>query len=332
MTNFYQVLGVSKNASISEIKKAYRKLALLHHPDKGGNTESFNQISTAYDVLSDDTKRKQYDNPFASFSGLHNAFRCTSDTNGFPESFSTFFANKTSENKKQRTSDTLHNAILSLEDMYIGKTCKFVISRRVSCGDCSGKGGWGEKTENCLGCDGKGTRISLNSNFVSRTVCIRCRGEKYRTTFTKVCSTCKSSGVTKDRVVKEAVFPPGVCEGHKIVMKGMSDEIQGHECGDVVVTAVGKKHKIYSRKGDDLFCEVSINLRQCLTGFAVEIFHLDGRKINLVRDGVTPPGHVLKVEKEGIPKGCGNLFVTIKVCFPERLPQEFIEHVVNSKI
>ena len=353
MQDHYETLGVPRNASASDIKKAYRKLALKHHPDKGGDANQFKNITDAYEILSDETKRKQYDNPMAGFS----AFRGFSPFPGFstfpfpggggvpvgdhgiPDAFAHIFtpgasmhrpANPSSSQEtsdQEKTPDITHIVNLSLEDMYVGKTCKFGVSRKVCCKSCDGKGGWGEKIENCIGCDGKGSRITINSNLVSRTICMKCHGKRTKTSFTKICQNCKSLGVTKERIIKEAVFPAGVCHGHKIVMKEISDEVPGKKCGDIIVTAEEKKHKIYSRKKNDLYCEISINLRQCLTGFTVEMFHLDGRKIELVREGITPPGHVLRVEKEGIPKGCGNLFVTINVSFPEKLPQELIDHI-----
>lgn len=347
----YKTLGVTKNASQTEIKKAYRKLALKHHPDKGGNPDDFKKITDAYDVLSDDIKRKQYDNPmqgfqnFQGFEGFQGFMFPGFSTrvrprNGeaVPDAFAHIFHSNSRAPKESsepspprgKTPDITHTVDLSLEDMYSGKTCKFGVSRKVCCKICNGKGGWGEKNDDCIGCDGKGTRMTMNSNFVSRKICMQCHGNKKKKSFTKVCQNCKSLGVTKERVIKEVVFPPGVCSGHKIVMSGMSDELPGHDSGDIVVVAKEKNHKIYDRKKQDLYCDIKVNLRQCLIGFTVEIFHLDGRKIELVRQGVTPPGHVLKVEKEGIPKGCGNLFVTVNVTFPEKLPEEFIDHVNST--
>ena len=311
----YEVLGVPKSASADQIKKSYRKLSLTHHPDRGGDEEEFKKVSEAYQILSDPEKKNNYDNPFDKF--FTGGFPVRDSDNLFNSLFG-FRAPKTSQTSKNIN----HKVLLTLEDFYVGKTCKFAISRKVQCRECDGEGGWGKKQANCLGCSGQGHRVSQRGyNSVSTSLCIQCRGKKYKTIFDKVCKVCKSIGVVPQRVVAEAKFEAGACAGDTVILTGMSDCVEGRQPGDVIVTACEKSHRIFRRNKCNLACSIDITLRQSLCGFSAEITHLDRRLVEVKSDTVTPHGHKFVVQGEGIPRGKGCLEITTNVVFPKVVPK-----------
>ena len=319
----YEVLGVLRTASAEEIKKAYRKLSLVLHPDKcGGKDEEFKKISEAYQVLSDPEARRKYDNP------VQNMFPDSMFSSSFhqPMGGSTFFSNLfgvPGPVKNPVTNSNMnHKVLLTLEDFYTGKSCKFAISRKVQCKECQGEGGWGKNLVDCIGCHGQGVRISHRGyNSVSRSTCMQCRGNKSKTVFEKICKVCKTIGVVPERVVAEAKFEAGARPGDKVILKGMSDCVQGRPAGDVIVTASEKSHRIFKRKNSDLKCSIDITLRQSLCGFSAEITHLDGRKVEVKSDAVTPHGKKFNLQGEGIPRGKGCLEITTNVVFPKVVPE-----------
>lgn len=336
----YESLGVPRTASLDEIKKAYRKLSLQTHPDRNpgkGDGEEFKKISESYSVLSDPDQKRKYDNP------IQNLFPESMFTSGFmdPTSSTNFFSNlfggvppEESSTIPQPTPNLYHKVLLTLEDFYKGKNCKFAISRKVQCKECDGQGGWGKKEVSCIGCNGEGVRISKRGyNSISRSPCIQCHGKKVKTVFDKVCRTCKTLGVVPQRVVVEAKFEAGARSGDRVVLKGMSDCIQGRPTGDVVVTASERSHRIYKRSSkvsNDLRCSIDITLRQSLCGFSAEITHLDGRIVEIKSDLVTPHGHKIVVQGEGIPRGKGCLEITPNVVFPD--PRTVVPESVKAQL
>ena len=314
----YEVLGIPKTASAEEIKKAYRKLSLTHHPDRGGDEEEFKKISESYQVLSDPDKKREYDNPFDKL--FTNSVFTYDPSNLFTNLFGGMGVPRA-----PKTSDMNHRVLLTLEDFYTGKTCKFAISRKVPCKECKGEGGWGKKEVDCIGCNGQGHRVSQRGyNSVSKSTCIQCRGRKCKTVFDKVCKVCKSIGVVPERVVAEAKFEVGACPGQTVVLKGMGDCVKGIPPGDVIVTACEKNHRIFKRSSCNLACSIDITLRQSLCGFSAEITHLDGRLVEIKSEVVTPHGHKFVVQGEGIPRGKGRLEIMTNVVFPKVVPESII--------
>lgn len=152
---------------------------------------------------------------------------------------------------------------------------------------------------------------------------MQCRGNKSKTIFDKICKVCKTIGVVPEREVAEAKFEAGARPGDKVILKGMSDCVEGNPAGDVIVTASEKSHRIFKRNNSDLKCSIDITLRQSLCGFSAEITHLDGRTVEVKSDGqnVTPHGKKFNIQEEGIPRGKGCLEVTTNVLFPKVVPE-----------
>lgn len=336
--NHYATLGIDKTASVDNIKKAYRKLALINHPDKGGDPKKFQEISQAYEILSDPEKKRAYDNPMRGFMGGSGGVAMRSG--GFPgmpgvhhsgmgmsvnanDLFSAVFGATRPE--VRRAPDLKHTVSLSLKDMYLGKTCKFAISRDIMCELCKGEGGSGKHDVRCNGCAGRGVRHIHKGNTVTRTTCIRCKGEGSIPGFEKVCKGCTSRGSVKDRTVVEAVFPPGCAQGHKVIIEGMSDYVMGKEPGDVVVSSLQKEHPVFKRNGKNLRANIVISLGESLCGFKREITHLDGRIIHFETEegAVTPQGHRMTIVGEGIPRNFGSLEVTVSIDYPTKIPEAF---------
>jgi len=318
----YETLGVPNDADANAIKKAYKKLAFQNHPDKcAGKDEEFKKISEAYQVLSDPGAKRKYDNTDPMFSSSF----YQPDTSFFSSLFGGNMSGNMPGfgNMPVTNSNMNHKVLLTLEDFYTGKSCKFAISRKVQCKECQGEGGWGKNFVDCIGCHGQGVRVSHRGyNSVSRSTCMQCRGNKSKTVFEKICKVCKTIGVVQERVVAEAKFEAGARPGDKVILKGMSDCVEGRPAGDVIVTASEKSHRIFKRKNSDLKCSIDITLRQSLCGFSAEITHLDGRKVEVKSDGnVTPHGSTFNVQGEGIPRGKGCLEITTNVVFPKVVPE-----------
>lgn len=250
MTNHYETLGISNDADAADIKKASRKLCMQSHPDKvGGNGEEFKKISEAYSVLSDPEKKRNYDNPMEKmFTGSHFSSSFSQPMNPMSSAnyFNNLFGGTPPQRPNPKTSNINHKVLLTLEDFYTGKTCKFAISRKVKCRECNGEGGSGKRFVNCIACNGQGIRVSQRGyNSVSKSTCMQCYGNKSKTIFDKICKVCKTIGVIPERVVAEAKFEAGARPGDKVVLKGMSDYVQGISPGDVIVTASEKSHRIF---------------------------------------------------------------------------------------
>ena len=340
----YEILQVPETATQREIKNAYKRLALLHHPDKGGEVENFRNIASAYDNLESSRKRKEYDekrngHQFTTSwpqngSGTPGSTQFSTifrpgQSTGFDFSFDMNIPNtkntNSKSNKTPRTPHIHHKIYLSLEDMYSGKKCKFAISRKARCDKCQGRGGWDPKTQSCVPCGGTGFRVSsVNKASVKKTLCLQCRGEKTKTLFDTICTTCHTTGYSMERIVLGAIFEPGTKPGQKLVLENMSHFQEGKTRGHVIIVALEKRHRFFQRTDNVLKCEVDITLMESICGFTKEIHHLDGRVINIASDGsnVTPPGSKMVFKGEGIPKNKGSLEVTINVKFPKYVNPE----------
>ncbi len=251
----YEVLGVDKSADEKEIKKAYRKLAVKHHPDKGGDEHLFKEINAAYEILSDSKKRELYDK-----YGLEGV-----EADGGPSAaggedlFSMFFGGGGGRGRGRaagpRKGPSIQHPIkVSLEDLYNGKTVKLAINRKVIVGD----------TKECEACNGQGAVME-----------IRQLGPGMITQMQRTCSSCQGQGTiakTKnERKVVEVHIEKGAHHNQKITFRGMADETPGRETGDVHFVIQEKEHDMFKRKGADLLLMKDISLNQALAGFSVSL-------------------------------------------------------------
>lgn len=270
-TKFYKLLEVEKDASNNDIKKAYRKLAVKHHPDKGGDPEKFKEISRAYEVLNDPEKRAKYDR------GGEDAV--DGDGGGDPtDIFEAMFGGGGrgggGRRKRQKTKDVVQPLKVTLEQLYNGATKKMAITRKV----IDKKRG----VQECRDCGGRGMKVEVvrMGPMIQQmqSQCNSCGGQG------------KSFSTKSEREVLEVHIQKGAPDGHKVYFREMADEHPDADTGDVIFVLKQQEHNMYKRKGADLFLERTISLVEALCGFEMELTHLDGRKL-LVK---TAPGEIVK--------------------------------------
>jgi len=274
-TKFYKALDVSKDASTADIKKAYRKLAVQHHPDKGGDPEKFKEITRAYEILSDSEKRAKYDRH--GEEGLEDGGGDAGDI------FESFFGGGGrrggGQRKRQKTKDVTQPLKVTLEQLYNGQTKKMAITRQV----IDKKKG----VQSCSECGGRGVKIEVvrMGPMVQQmqSACGACGGQG------------KAFKTKSDREVLEVHIQKGSPDNHKVTFREMADEHPDADTGDVVFVLKEQPHAEFKRRGADLFLERKISLVEALCGFEMQVNHLDGRKL-LIKSA---PGDIVKPMAQG---------------------------------
>ncbi len=337
--DYYEILGVPRNATKEEIKRAYRRLALQYHPDRNKSPdaeEKFKEISEAYAVLSDDEKRKIYDTyGHAGLSGAYtqeDIFRTS--TFDFDEIFrdlgfdldsifERFFGIRRGPPKGR---DILMNLEISLEEAFNGAEKLVSVPLSEVCSACGGSGAAPGGLKTCKTCGGSGQKIESKQTpfgfFTSVTICQACKGSgKF---VEKKCTTCKGSGYVK--IVKNisVKIPRGADDELMLRVPGMGERPVGGQPGDLLFVIKLKPHRIFTRKGDDLYIDLPVSISELVLGSNVVIPTLDGKVEVNIPNG-TPPGHVLTIKGKGMPSmrgGRGDLKVRLKVVIPKKLSNE----------
>ncbi|GLJ11414.1 hypothetical protein SUGI_0166710 [Cryptomeria japonica] len=336
-TRYYEVLGVPKDASPDELKKAYRKAAIKNHPDKGGDPEKFKELAQAYEVLSDPEKREIYDQygedalkEGMGGGGGHDPFDI------FQSFFGGSFGGGSSRGgrRQKRGEDVVHPLKVSLEDLYNGTSKKLSLSRNVLCPKCKGKGSKSGAPIKCSGCQGSGMKVTIRQLGPSmiqqmQHVCSDCKGTGETISDKDRCPECKGEKVVQDKKVLEVVVEKGMQNGQRITFPGEADEAPDTITGDIVFVLQQKEHPKFKRKGDDLFVEHSLTLTEALCGFQFILTHLDGRQLlNKSSPGeVIKPGQFKAINDEGMPVYQrpfmkGKLYIHFSVDFPDSLNPE----------
>lgn len=346
-TEYYDFLGVSEGASDDDIKKAYRRLALKHHPDKNGDPEQFKRLADVYEVLKDPQKRRAYDqhgpDAVEGAGGGRQQAR-PGFSGGFPPGFSVeevfgsmfggFQQSRPSADggaAKKRAGAIKHTVLLSMEDVYRGKTLRIAVQRAIICPRCGGDGGKDVSERPCVPCGGRGfATLSRASIFQSLVRCQACDATGKIKTVGDPCRACKSTGMGTERIVLEPVVKPGDRPKMTFIFRGKGDCVKNAKNavpGDVVITTVQQPSPSFTRRGQDLHTNTHISLKDCLSGFTANVKHLDGRliEIGVPKGKVTPPGTVIAVKNEGIPANKGTLFVTVQVKFPPHFSDASID-------
>lgn len=342
--DYYEVLGVEKSATDSEIKSAYRKLAKQYHPDinkEAGAEEKFKEIQEAYDVLGDEEKRRQYDQfGHAAFDGAggyggaggFGGFQGGFDASGFD--FSDIFDNifggggfgrsARDTNRPQEGDDRLMRVRLSFEEAVYGCEKDIKVDVTEDCEECNGKGGKGSKT--CTTCHGSGTvtkeQRSLFGQFVSKTTCPDCNGKG--TTFEHTCSSCHGEGRVVKRKTLTVNIPKGVDNGSRLRLSGKGDAgINGGPNGDLYLEFVVEDHEFYRRDGEDIYLRVPLTLTEALLGCKKEIPTLYGNVILTIPEG-TNSADKQKLKGKGVQtsRSTGDMYVIMDVRIPTKLSRE----------
>ncbi|MCG6921799.1 MAG: molecular chaperone DnaJ [Acidobacteria bacterium] len=332
--DYYEVLGLPRNASEQEVKSAYRKLALKHHPDRNPGDqraeELFKEAAEAYGVLGDPEKRRRYDAyGHAGLGGAGGAgfdptiFADFSDILGDFFGFGDLFGRRRGP---RRGADLRYNLEISFEEAAFGTETQIRIPRAETCGDCSGSGAApGTKPATCPTCGGAG-QVTFQQGFfsVART-CSHCRGAGR--IVTDQCKACGGEGqITTERTLQIKV-PPGVDNGSQLRITGEGEAgPSGGPTGDLYVVLRVQEHALFKRDGTHLFCEMPVSLPQAALGASLEIPTLEGEKTRLNVPEGTQSGTVLRLRGQGVPRlggrGRGDLHVLVRVVVPTNLSSE----------
>ena len=340
--DYYEVLGVDRNASASDIKKAYRKLAIQYHPDKNpGNKEAeekFKEAAEAYSVLSDPDKKARYDQfGFEGVSGAGGGGGFSGGGMNFDDIFSMFgdifggrggFGGGGSGPAKYRGSDQRVKVKLDLQEIANGVTKKFKLKKYVTCTHCNGSGAEGGAVETCPECNGTGRVVRTQQSFFgvmrSEVACPRCNGQGK--IIKNKCSHCKGDGITMGEEIVEVNIPAGVYEGMQLSMrgKGNAGKLNGIP-GDLLIIIEEEKHPTLIRDENDLVYSLLLDIPTAALGGFAEIPTIDGKAKVTIEPG-TQPGKVLRLRGKGLPAlngyGKGDIVVNISVYIPETLSKD----------
>jgi molecular chaperone DnaJ len=343
--DYYEILGVSKNAGKTDIKKAYRKLALKFHPDKNPSKdaeEKFKEISEAYAVLYDDEKRKLYDmyghagidQRFTSediFRGADfgDIFRGMGFDFGFEDIFERFFGHGMGFNRRTtrrtRGADLRYDIEISLEDAYKGLETTIRVPRSEACKNCDGTGAKpGTNPKKCTRCDGTGqlrqSRRTAFGMFTQVTACSRCRGEG--TIIDTPCPDCKGKGIVQKTRNIELKIPKGIDDGSQLRLAGEGEAGQAG-AGDLYIVVHVKKHAKFNRRGIDLHTVKSISFPEATLGTKIDIETINGNVETLKIPDGTQNGDILRIRNAGMPdvrsRSQGDLYVEIHIKTPTKL-------------
>ena len=330
--DYYKIMGVSKNATLEEIKKAYKQLAKKYHPDLNkdpGSTEKFKEINEAAAILADPQKREQYDK-FGTTEGMGFEGFDFSDFRGrdfgfdFDSIFDTFFGGGR-RRRPARGMDLRYDLEIDLEDAAFGAKKTLTIPRNETCEKCHGTGA--ESTSDiatCPECKGSGilkrTQRTAFGYFSTTTNCPKCRGEgKY---IKKECYTCDGTGLVRKTRKIEVTIPAGVTDNTRLRITGEGAATQGVPAGDLYVFITIREHPDFERQGDDLYTNATISFSKAALGSEVDVKTLDGAATLKIPAG-TQPDTLFRIRGKGIPhlnrNGSGDLYVRIKMHVPEKL-------------
>jgi len=344
MKDYYKILGVPRNASGIEIKRAYHKLAHKHHPDKGGDERKFKEINEAYQVLYNKEKRTQYDRFGQVFEGgqagpgfdsrqwqgsgqgLNFEFGDLGDV--FEEIFGTGFSARKKDLKRGK--DIQVNIEIPLEETLANQDKEISLEKQVLCPRCSGKGAEpGTSLNECFSCRGTGQVQQIKRTFFGTVtqyvICPECGGEGSKPE--KPCNVCKGEGRIQEKEKIKITIPAGVDSSQMLKVKNKGDAgRKGGKAGDLYLQILVKEHSVFERKGDNLYLKVPISFSQAALSDEIEIPTLEGKKIILKIPTGTKSGKILRISKKGIPHfagfGKGDLYVELIIETPQKLTRK----------
>lgn len=335
--DYYEVLGIARNASDAEIKKAYRKMAMKYHPDRNAGDkkaeEKFKTMSEAYEVLSDSQKRAAYDqfghagvDPSAAGAGFGAAAGAGNFADIFGDIFGDLFGGRAGgghgRSRAEHGADLRYNLELSLEQAVHGATIQIRVPTLVTCNLCHGAGTKsGEAPKTCHTCQGMGQVRVQQGFFAIQQTCPTCRGSGQ--VITDPCTECRGHGRIQETKTLSVHIPPGVDEGDRVRLAGEGEAgANGGPPGDLYVQVHIKKHELFTREGIDLYCEVPINFSTAALGGELEVPTLDGR-LKLKIPAETQTGRLFKLRGKGVTnvrrQGPGDLLCRVIIETPINL-------------
>lgn len=348
--DYYEVLEVSKNATKEEIKKAYRKKALQYHPDRNPGDknaeEKFKEAAEAYDVLSDDEKRRRYDqfghagvgSSAASGGGGFGGFDMEDIFSRFGDIFGDFgfggfgggFGRGSSRQRVNKGTNLRIKVKLTLQEIATGVEKKIKVRKLVQCSACNGTGAKDSHSfRECSTCNGQGyvTRVTrtILGQMQSTSPCPTCNGEGR--IITSKCSKCSGEGVVHDEEVITINIPAGVAEGMQLSLSGKGNAARhGGVPGDLIILIEEEKHPDYIREDNNLIYNLIVSIPQAILGSALEIPLIEGGKVKVKIDPGTTSGKLLRIRGKGLPEvqgyGHGDLIVRVIVYIPTNISKE----------
>jgi len=344
--DYYKSLGVARNASKDEIKKAYRQLAHKYHPDKGGNAEQFKEINEAYTVLSNDEKRAQYDQFGQTFEsgspqgggqwpgGFRMDFGAEGGDFDFSDVFEDLFGGgqTRARSRERKGKDIRIDIEIPFEESILGVKKEVELYKLVRCSRCSGSGAEkGSRMNSCATCEGKGniqkTQRTFLGSFTQVSTCPECAGSGKRPELP--CTQCRGKGIEQRNEKIELLIPKGIRDGELLKMTGSGEmsTVSGTP-GDLYIHIHVAPHKMFRRQGDDIVMQLPVKLSQAIVGGSIDIETIDG-KIKLKIPEGTQSGDILSVRGKGAyvssGYGRGNLLIEIKVDLPKKASRKMKE-------
>ena len=357
--DYYEVLGVNKNATDEELKKAYRKLAKKYHPDANPNNrkeaeEKFKELNEAYETLSNPQKRKMYDQfgfngpqGFGGQGGAGQGGYYSYSTNGFDgfdgfsgfgdinDIFGSIFGGFGSSRRKNRTGpvrgrDINHDIEITFEESFLGARKEFYINRNEKCSTCNGTGAKpGTSPITCPNCHGTGQVTQVQNTILGQMqttrTCSECHGTGQ--IIKEPCTTCRGKGTIRKQAKVTINIPAGIAEGETLILRGEGEPGErGGEKGDMHLTVHVKRHSIFKRDGSNVLCDIPITMTQATLGAELEIPMVDGEKVKYKIPEGTQTGTKFNIRNKGFKALNGNwqgdYIFTVNVQTPKRLTKE----------
>ena len=347
--DYYKSLGIARNATKEEIKRAYRELAHKYHPDKGGDAERFKEINEAYTVLSNDEKRAQYDQFGSAFEGGG------SQQGGWPGGFRMDFGEGMGDmdfsdvfedlftggggrgrTKERKGKDIRVDIEIAFEESILGVKKEIELFKLSRCAKCAGSGAEkGSKMNPCATCDGKGniqkTQRTFLGSFTQVSTCPECLGVGKRPE--TPCTQCRGKGIEQRNERLEILIPKGIRDGEMLKMSGKGEaSLNAGTPGDLYIHIHVASHKVFRRQGDDIVMQLPVKLSQAIMGAAIDIDVIDGVIKLKIPEG-TQPGDILSVRGKGAYSssgyGRGNLLVELRVELPKKSSKKIREIAQN---
>lgn len=348
--DYYNTLGVAKDASPEEIKSAFRKKAHEHHPDKGGNTEKFKELNEAYQVLGNPEKRQQYDQFGSAFQngqagganwggaggfggfqngGMNFDFEDLGDMfGGFGDIFG-FSGGRQNSKRQTRGRDMEMNMALDFLEAAFGTEKELNFTKNTTCSHCKGSGGEpGAKIETCKTCGGQGrvarVQRTILGNIQTQATCPQCEGEGK--IYSQKCTQCTGSGVRREPVKIKVKIPAGINDGESIRLSGQGEAGQKNSpAGDLYLRVKLQPHKKFIREGYDIKTEEIISIKQAILGDKIEIETIHGVVKLKIPEG-TQSGTIFKLKEKGITRlhnrGLGDQYVKVMVKIPNTITKK----------
>ena len=339
--DYYEVLGVEKNASEGDLKNAFRSLARKYHPDRStedGAEDKFKEIQEAYAVLSDQEKRAQYDrfghngpggSPFGGFGG-GGGFNINLEDILGGDFFSSMFGGGGGRSSRRRGNDIRIRHTVSLQDSYSGSSEEVELELPTACDACDGTGAEGGETQTCPDCNGQG-RVRMRQQvgpFVQDVVreCPTCNGAGQ--TAANSCSPCDGTGQTMKMTTLRFSIPAGTEEGTRLRMRGRGQPApkgKGQQ-GDLFIEIEVEEHPWFERSGPDLIMSLPLGYADLVLGTTVSLDHLDGKNLTIKVPAGTNSGDTLEIRKRGLPGrrsgGRGDVIVLVKLHMPKKVDKK----------